>query len=193
MDKKIIVIDYDPKWKIQFEELKSVLINHIGNEKITIEHVGSTSIQGMSAKPIIDLDIIIEHDNELMKDVIQKLREIGYNHVGDLGVTGREAFKRVSSKTPDTGTDKNWFEHHLYLGKEGSIGLQNHIRFRNYMRNHPEKVKEYGELKIKLAKKHPYDIDAYVDGKTDFILRVLDKTGMNKEDRDQIDSENRLE
>jgi len=192
MDKKIKVVDYDPKWKIQFEELKTVLINYIDNEKIKIEHVGSTSIPGLKAKPIIDLDIVIKQDDLIMKNVIQKLSELGYNHVGDLGVSGREAFKKVSSKTPDTGTNKNWFEHYLYLCKEGSIGLQNHINFRNYMRNHPKKVLEYGQLKLELAKYHPYDIDAYIDGKTNFILSILNKTGMKKEDTEQIDSENRL-
>jgi len=191
MTKKIIVVDYDPNWQLQFEELKNVLIKYIGNEGITIEHVGSTSIPGLKAKPIIDLDIIIEQDDIIMKKVIQKLSEIGYDHVGDLGVTGREAFKKRSLKTPDTGTNKLWFEHHLYLCKKGSIGLQNHLNFRDYMRNNPKKITEYGQLKMELAEKHTYDIDLYIDGKTDFIISVLNKTEMTKEDRAKIDHENR--
>jgi len=191
MEKKIIIVDYDPNWKLQFAALKKVLFHHIGIENIEIEHVGSTSVFGLPAKPIIDLDIIIEQDDELMKKVIQKLKEIGYHHVGDLGVSGREAFKKQNSKTPDTGSNRIWFEHHLYLCQKGSIGLQNHLNFRNYLRKHPKKVEEYGQLKLALAKKHPYDIDLYIDGKTDFIISVLNKTGMKTEDSALIDKENR--
>ena len=192
MKKEIIVVDYNPIWKEQFEELKSVLIDFINIESIKIEHVGSTSISGLKAKPIIDLDIIVEQDDLLTEKVIEKLSQIGYSHVGDLGVTGREAFKKRDTKTPDTGTNKEWFDHHLYVCQKDSIGLQNHLNFRDYMRGHPEKVKEYGNLKVELAKKYPYDIDSYIDGKTDFILDVLGKTGMKKEDKDQIENENRL-
>ncbi|MFK7808567.1 MAG: GrpB family protein [Saprospiraceae bacterium] len=191
MRNKIVVVDYDPIWKDQFEELKSVLIKSIDRESIEIEHVGSTSILGLKAKPIIDLDIILE-DDLLIEKVIEKLSKLGYNHVGDLGITGREAFKKTDTKTPATGTNKEWFEHHLYVCRKDSIGLQNHLNFRDYMRNHPEKVKEYGNLKLELTKKYPYDIDSYIDGKTDFIVEVLSRTGMEKEDKKQVENENRL-
>jgi len=192
MNKKIIVVDYNPKWKIQFEELKNELINYIDNELIQIEHVGSTSILGLKAKPIIDLDIIIDDDNLIMNEVIGKLSKIGYTHLGDLGITGREAFKKENPKTPNTGTNRNWFDHNLYLCKKGSIGLENHINFRNYMRTDPKAVEEYGSLKLELATKYPNNIDLYIDGKTDFIINILNKSGINKETRERISSENKL-
>ena len=94
MNEKIQIAIYNPLWKNQFDEIKSVLMKHINIASIEIEHVGSTSILGLRAKPIIDLDIILEEDKYLMERVINKLNEIGYNHVGDLGVNGREAFKK---------------------------------------------------------------------------------------------------
>lgn len=192
MTNKIIVANYDPKWALQFEELKTTLLEYIGIENLTIAHVGSTSIPGLPAKPIIDLDIIIADDGALLKRVITKLGELGYAHVGDLGITGREAFKKASSKTPDTGTGRDWFPHHLYLCKQGSLGLQNHLFFRDYMRSHPNKIEEYGLLKQDLAIKYPYDIDAYIDGKTSFIIEILHKAGMEKANTQQIDGENRM-
>ena len=189
---KIIIADYNPIWSKQFEEIKTALIHFIDEGIIEIEHVGSTSIQGLKAKPIIDLDIIIKNDQKIMNRVIDQLSELGYIHIGDLGVSGREAFKKLNAKTPDLGTNKEWFEHHLYLCKKGSIGLENHLNFRNYLRTHPDKVKEYSQLKEALANKFPYDIDSYIDGKTDFIIDILNKAGMKAEDTKRIDVENKL-
>ncbi|MEM8909832.1 MAG: GrpB family protein, partial [Bacteroidota bacterium] len=148
--KKIIVVDYDPNWAKQFQELSRVLYQHLGSERVKIEHVGSTAIPDLKAKPVIDLDIVIEDDEAFMQEMISKLRELGYQHVGDLGITGREAFKKASTKIPDTGSGREWFKHHLYLCKKQSVGLQNHLLFRDYLINHPEKIKAYGQLKQRL-------------------------------------------
>ena len=131
----IIILDYNPKWAKQFEVLQKLLIDHLGDEIIGIEHVGSTSIPGMKAKPIIDLDIIIDN-NDALENVISKLQELGYIPVGNLGITGREAFKRTDLKTPNIGSNKQWFRHNLYVCKKGSIGLSNHLNFRNYLIEH---------------------------------------------------------
>ncbi len=189
---KIIVLDYNPIWATQFENIKQVLIKYLDSELLEIQHVGSTSIKGLKAKPIIDLDIIINKDDALLDEVIQKLSKLGYRHVGNLGISGREAFKRVNSKTPNDGSDKEWFKHNLYLCEKGSIGLSNHLNFRNYLRENPNKVVEYGLLKQNLAEKYPYDIDAYIDGKTNFIIDILSKTGMKESETKIIDKENKL-
>jgi len=189
---KIIVLDYDPEWAIQFEELKEVLFKHLNSEEIEIEHIGSTSIKGLKAKPIIDLDIIINKDDALMDEVINKLSKLGYKHVGNLGISGREAFKRINSKTPIDGSNKEWFKHNLYLCEKGSIGLLNHLNFRNFLRENPNLIVEYGLLKQNLAKKYPYDIDSYIDGKTNFIIDILSKTGMKESETKIINKENKL-
>lgn len=87
----------------------------------------------MKAKPIIDLDIIIDNDSNLEK-IIPKLKELGYRQLGNMGIMGREAFKRLNLATPILGSKKKWFKHNLYLCEKGSVGLSNHIYLRNYIK-----------------------------------------------------------
>lgn len=188
----IQIEEYNPQWKLEFEKLEEILKENISNEISQIEHVGSTSIENLCAKPIIDIDIVIRNDESLMKIVISQLTKLEYIHVGDLGITGREAFKRLNSKTPNNHSNCKWYEHNLYLCKEKSIGLLNHIRFKNYLRNNSDAVKQYGILKKELAKKHPFNMDAYIDGKTNFIIEILKQTGMNGNSTRIIDRENRI-
>ena len=187
---KIIVAEYNPKWAKQFRTLKNLLLKYIKHDDlISIEHVGSTSVVGLKAKPIIDLDIIVA-DEECMKKVIAQLAKLGYEHIGDLGITGREAFKRPPENILTDGTGRKWFAHHLYLCQEGSVGLHNHLALRDYLRKHPEKVAEYGALKQDLAEKHPYDIDAYIEGKTNFITEILADLGLSEADISTIRKDN---
>lgn len=193
MRPKITVIPYNPDWRNQFKALESVLLKSVKNDILSIEHVGSTSVKGLAAKPIIDLDIIIEDDDVKLKNVIQKLSVLGYEHVGDLGVTGREAFKRPTEKVPDDGSGKDWFRHHLYVCKKGITSLQNHLNLRDYLRSNPAAVLEYGALKQELARQFPYNIDAYIDGKTDFIVCALKLMGMEEEERGTIERQNKIQ
>ena len=189
---KIRVVEYDPQWTSQFNALNYVYVTLLQNDIITVEHVGSTSIPGLKSKPIIDIDIIIRDDDDIERIVIKKLADLGYRHVGDLGITGREAFKAVKPRVPDDGTDTRYAKHHLYVCREGSLGLRNHLAFRDYLQERPELIEEYGELKAELARSNPYDIDAYIDGKTDFIVRVLALAGLDEEDTSVISSENKV-
>lgn len=189
--KKVEVHDYDPSWAAEFSALKAVYINHIGDAMIGVEHVGSTSIPGLKAKPVIDIDIIVG-DTESLQIVIERLSTLGYNHVGDLGITGREAFKRTDDKTPISGSNRTWMRHNLYVCIEGSIGLANHLNFRDYLKRHPEEIVEYSKVKQRLADEFTYDIDAYIDGKTDFIVEILRRSGIGEEAIKMIDGENRL-
>ena len=90
--KKVVVLPYDRTWQSDFEEIKREIEGAIGDLMIGIEHVGSTSVEGMSAKPIIDIDIIIQ-DYAVFDAVVRRLEAIGYVHEGNLGIKDREAFK----------------------------------------------------------------------------------------------------
>ena len=189
---KIVVVDYDPKWAEQFAELHDLLLRYVKEEDIiSIEHVGSTSVVDLKAKPIIDLDIIVANE-EAMKKVIAQVAKLGYRHIGNLGVSGREAFKRPPENVLTDGTGRKWFEHHLYVCQTGSIGLRNHLALRDYLRQNPAKVLEYGNLKQHLAEKYPYDIDAYIEGKTDFITNILMEMGLNENDISTIRKDNEI-
>ncbi len=190
---KIVVVSHDPDWAVRFQELKAVYEEHVGKHLLSVEHVGSTSVPGLAAKPKIDIDIIIEDDNKVLQSIIQGLEKLGYEYAGDRGVPGREAFLRSNNQIPLDGSGRDWMLHNLYVCKEGNIGLQNHLNLRNYLRANPDAAAEYGALKQELALKFPYDIDAYIDGKTDFIINILKKSGMDIQAVNAIEQQNKLE
>jgi len=187
----IVIEEYSSGWPMAFAQLQSVYRSRLGSYVAAVEHVGSTSVEGLPAKPVIDIDLIIE-DSVLLKPVIAVLQELGYQHAGDLGIAGREAFKRTSSLTPVDGSSRTWPAHHLYVCTAGNISLKNHLALRNYLRSHPKKAQAYGQLKKRLAKEYPNDIDAYVAGKTEFITGVLKEMGFDAADLDDITKQNKL-
>jgi GrpB-like predicted nucleotidyltransferase (UPF0157 family) len=165
---KIIVVDYDPTWPETFERLRMCIWPSVCNLATSIEHVGSTSVNGLAAKPVIDMSIVVPTASE-MGPLIDRLATLGYRHRGDLGVPGREAFARP----PGTA------DHHLYACVDGNQGLRNHLAVRNYLRCHPSFAETYGTLKKQLAARFADDIDGYVDGKSEFILEILARAGFS--------------
>ncbi len=166
---KVVVLPYDEAWKSAFEEIKTEIENVIGDFIIGIEHVGSTSVEGMSAKPCIDLDVIIK-DYSVFDTVIRNLETIGYIHEGDLGIKDREAFKY--SNKPHLKT------HHLYVCPQYSEELYRHITFRDYLRSHPEAVKKYSLVKETAAKMFPDNIDKYIEYKSPCIEELYTLCGL---------------
>jgi GrpB-like predicted nucleotidyltransferase (UPF0157 family) len=91
MPTPLVIKEYDPQWPVLFEELRVKLSELLGNMVSAIEHVGSTSVPGLAAKPIIDLDVLLA-SADYFPEAIGRLAALGYEHQGDLGITGREAF-----------------------------------------------------------------------------------------------------
>ena len=158
----ITVVDYNPNWPRQFQDLRSTLTSAIGDIALAIEHVGSTAVPGLSAKPVIDIDVVVSGPQQVA-DAIMRLAIIGYSHRGDLGIAGREAF---DSPHRDPA-------HHLYVCQQDALALRNHLTMRATLRTNPHLAREYGELKKGLATRFSNDIDGYIDGKTGFLLRLL--------------------
>ncbi len=171
---KLKVVDHDPEWHMIFQDLKETYLEHLDNLILDIEHVGSTAILGLCAKPCLDIDIVIEDYSDFSK-LTEKLSNLGYRHQGDLGITGREAFKRIDDKVPWDGTDTKKMDHHLYVCPKDSKELKRHIAFRDHLKENPDLKKEYGELKKKLVSKYRRDRAAYTEAKTKFIERVLER------------------
>lgn len=163
----IEVVPYEPEWKIEFEKIKDMINSYIDDLIITIEHVGSTSIEGLSAKPIIDLDVVMD-SYDVLPSIIQRLEKVGYEYEGNFGTEGREAFKRPH--------EDGLMKYHLYVCPKDGKGYLEHIAFRDYLRENRTARKEYEALKIGLAKKYKYDIDSYSDRKTEFVRGILSKT-----------------
>lgn len=189
--REIVVKDYNEEWAKEFEKLKSVYLEHMEHLNIDVQHVGSTSVPGLAAKPIIDMDIIVDSD-ETKASVIDVLSELGYIHEGDMGIKGREAFKRKSNKVPYHNDTEYNFPHHLYVCTKGTVSLENHLKLREYLRSHPEAVLEYGNLKKELAIKYKYDIDSYIEAKTPLITKILSKAGIRQSDIDNITTQNKV-
>jgi GrpB-like predicted nucleotidyltransferase (UPF0157 family) len=163
----IEVVPYHPEWKTEFERIKKMIWGYIGDYIVTIEHVGSTSVEGLSAKPIIDLDVVME-SYDVFPEIVQRLGEHGYEHEGNFGCEGREAFRRTF---PD-----GCMKYHLYVCPKDGKGFLEHIAFRDYLRANASARMEYGNLKKQLAETYRLDIDSYVRNKTEFVTRILKKT-----------------
>ena len=123
----------------------------------------------MSAKPCIDIDVVIR-DYSVFDDVVQRLNAIGYIHEGDLGIKGREAFK-YSDKPHLTA-------HHLYVCPQDSKELRRHITFRDFLRGNPEAVKRYSQVKETAAKLFPNDINKYIEYKSPCIEELYRQCGL---------------
>lgn len=175
----IIVEDYSPEWPLIFQGLRSVYIAAFGSMIVDIQHVGSTSVPGLAAKPVIDIDIIIASESSV-GEIIRRLEPMGYQHLGEMGIADRHAFKRLSEHTPLDGRNRTWPVHNLYVCLADSLSLRNHLVLRDYLRAHAGKAKEYGDLKKKLAAQYPQDIDSYIKYKTSFITGILEQSGFDE-------------
>ncbi|KFF15274.1 GrpB family protein [Flavobacterium hydatis] len=164
----IIVVPYNPTWADEFKKIERELLTVIKDEVLSIEHVGSTSVEGLYAKPIIDIDIVVESDKFLI--VKQKLKELDYEHVGNLGIEGRDAFSYKNKE--------HLMEHHLYVCNKESKELKRHVTFRNHLRLNDDDRDRYSQIKIEMAEKFPHDIDNYLLGKESVILDIYKKCGL---------------
>lgn len=158
----VVIVAYDPNWPIQFESIRSSISSALGDVALAIEHVGSTSVPGLAAKPVLDIDVVVKTKDDVLEG-IELLASIGYTHAGDLGIPGREAFR-----APDGA-----IEQHLYLVVSGSKPLKEHITLRNRLREDRDLVSQYAEIKYQLAAEYGTNREGYTDAKTGFIKRVL--------------------
>lgn len=161
----MLVEEYDPEWSRSFEKIKEFLEEGLGDSFLSIEHIGSTSIKGMVAKPIIDIDIVIKPGS--FPATLQKLEVLGYLHQGDLGIKGREAFD-----LKDEAKKQLLPKHHMYVCQSDSEELKRHLAFKKYLEKHPEMAKKLSIYKKALAVKYNNDLNAYINGKSELVSRI---------------------
>ena len=162
MTAPIVIVDYDPHWPEHFEVLLSRIAPVLSPLAAAIEHVGSTAIPGLAAKPIIDVDVLLHSAADLPK-AIARLATLGYLHRGDLGIPGREAFRPLPSDPP----------HHLYVCVPECLEYTRHITFRDHLRTHREDAQAYERLKCTLAGRYGNDREAYNQAKAEFVEAIL--------------------
>jgi len=162
---RVVIQDYDPGWPQIFEMLRSRIAVVLNGLADSIEHVGSTAVPGLAAKPVIDIDVLLRSASDLPL-VIRRLVDLGYEYRGDLGVIGREAFR---AKLDD-------FSHHLYVCPPDSREYRRHIAFRNHLRAHADDANTYASLKRKLAIQFGTDREGYNQAKSKFVEDILHRT-----------------
>ena len=163
----VLIQDYDPTWPDDFSKLSARVNAALGDLVLTVEHIGSTAVPGLAAKPIIDLDVVLASPTDL-PEAIQLLARIGYVHEGDLGIAGREAFR-----SPD-GEPR----HHLYVLIDGADELRRHLAFRDALRADDGLRDRYATLKRGLAEAHRHDRSGYTEAKSAFIATLSRGTQM---------------
>jgi GrpB-like predicted nucleotidyltransferase (UPF0157 family) len=163
-----LVQKYNPEWPNWFEEIKTFLGERVLQVCIRVEHVGSTSIPGMIAKPIIDLILVIEpQDFEKIKGL---LAERGYYHRGDLGIKSRDVFD-----LEDISTKGALPLHHLYVYPKHSVELKKEIAFREFLKHNKAYAGRLSDLKWSLAEKYDNDREAYMEGKEALCREITEK------------------
>jgi GrpB-like predicted nucleotidyltransferase (UPF0157 family) len=177
----IEVVPYDPAWPARFEQLRALLAPALGEVAVAIEHVGSTSVPGLAAKPVIDIDVVVASPADVPEAIV-RLGTLGYRHLGDLGIAGREAFRRPPGLPA----------HNLYVCPQGIESLRNHLTVRDHLRAHPAARDAYAALKTRLAGEVDW-IDDYVERKSEFLLGILEAEGFDPDALERIRAANRAD
>ena len=160
----ITIKEYDQTWTEEFKRIKSMLFPLTDDLIADIVHIGSTSVPGLRAEPIIDVNIVIG-SYDVLPALTERLESLGYIAEG-AGTSNRGRFRK-DKPGPVT--------HYIYVCRKGSADLMRHIAFRDYLIKHPDAAEEYGMLKSFLAVKFPADADSYAEGKRAFIERTIEK------------------
>jgi len=170
----ITVVPYSPEWPVQFARVADQLGRALRDVPIvSIEHVGSTSVPGLAAKPIIDIDVIVEREH--VGAAIAALVAAGYTHRGDLGVADRE-----SMAEPDEP------RRNVYVCVEGTLHVRNHLAVRDILRRRADLRDRYGAVKNALAEEPELDIDGYLARKSPVLQDVLAESDLTPAEKREI-------
>lgn len=171
----IRVVEYRDEWPEQFQTVAESLRRALAAVPIrSIEHVGSTAVPGLAAKPILDIDVIVLPEH--VRAAIVALAALGYKHRGDLGVSGREALQ-----APDTDPER-----HVYVCEDGTLHLRNHLAVRKVLRENPALRDRYAAAKLALSADSETDITRYLAGKSEVLQQVLALSDLTDAERSQI-------
>lgn len=160
MSLTVQVLPSQAAWRPAFDAEAASLRDALGDCVQALHHIGSTSVPGLAAKPIIDMLLEVP-DLAALDARSAALVAMGYDALGEYGLPGRRYFRKSDAQGQRS--------HHLHAFTAGHAEVLRHLAFRDYLIAHPEVAAAYGALKLALAAAHPEDIDAYMDGKAPFI------------------------
>lgn len=169
------VVPYSEDWPLRFAAVAHDLHRALATVPIvSVEHVGSTAVPGRAAKPVIDIDIIVERQH--VASAISALADVGYVHRGDLGITDREALA-----APDDAPRRN-----VYVCVEGTLHLRNHLAVRAVLRRRSDLRDRYGAVKVELSSDPDMDIVSYLAGKSRVLQDVLMLSDLSEDEKAMI-------
>jgi GrpB-like predicted nucleotidyltransferase (UPF0157 family) len=163
MEKQIVIEEYNPGWSNEFEKEKAIIKQALNDDLLPIEHIGSTSVKGLGAKPILDIMIGVRNLSEV-DSFIEPLKQLEYEYVIHKEFPQRRFFRKGQWRA---GT------HHLHIYEYNSEFWINNILFRNYLNDYPNTKIQYNQLKRDLAVKYEYDRVGYTNAKAPFISSVI--------------------
>ena len=164
-DGTVRVVPYDPEWVLAFERAREDLSQALGAHALSIHHVGSTGVPGLSAKPVLDLLVGVADLHQALA-LVEPIEALGYRFHGAETSPDRHYFRKWASAGIRT--------HHLSLAEPTSAHYTKTLAFRDALRNDPDLADEYGRLKVELAQQYPGERKAYLAGKADFIAQILE-------------------
>ena len=175
VEMRIEVVPYHSTWPTIFETIRSELAEALDSvEVISIEHVGSTAVPGLAAKPVIDVDVVVATDQ--VGAAIEALETVGYVHRGEMGVPDRH-----SLAAPERGPRR-----HVYVVVDGSLALRNHLGVRDVLRTDPDLRERYANLKLVLSKRDWDNADQYLAEKSELLQVILEQAGISRRERSAI-------
>ena len=172
MEHPVIITDYDPQWPVLFEEERDKILSVVGHIIVAIEHIGSTAVPGLGAKPIIDIMVAVRRLVDA-RECIEPLKSVGYEYMPEYEAEMPE--RRYFHKGSPGGRTC-----HLHMVELARDFWERHLLFRDYLRTHPDVSRQYCRLKKELAAKYGSDRAAYTEAKTQFIRSVEDQARAEK-------------
>jgi len=167
----MLLKNYSTSWIDNFQSIKLALDQALEGLEYSIEHIGSTAVPGLAAKPIIDIDIVYK-DEAVFTQIKTRLELIGYYHNGNQGIEGREVFKRAGTSHHEV---LDTIKHHLYVCSIDSPALKRHLITRDYLRNNELAKAEYQQVKYELAERAGQDQKIYADLKEKHVNQLIDR------------------
>ena len=165
MDEPVIIVDYDPQWPVRYEAERERIVAAIGNFIDDIQHIGSTAVPDLAAKPVIDILVIVPSLAQV-ESCVAPLQNLGYEYKGENGIPGRHFFVKK---------EQGLRAFHLHMCEANHSTATQCIVFRDFLRLHPVDAQAYGELKKSLATQHGTDRAGYTDAKQTFVEAMLVK------------------
>ena len=165
---EVQVVPYDPSWPSRYRREAALLREALGDCLVESHHIGSTSVPGLWAKPIIDILPVVTAVEEADRRRAA-LEALGYEYLGEFGIPGRRYLRK--------GGDHRTHQVHLF-GRESRDEIRRHLAVPAYLRCHPDAARDYAQLKRRLARRFPRDIDGYCDGKDAFV-KALERAALD--------------